>query len=159
MKNIIIILVIIIVIGGIISIVNCLNIFKKTSKIVVIEQAENNNSNIGKEEINTNLISRIYIEKSYSLGNDTQTSITLNQEEVKIMCQILNNLDFKKETCDGFYDYSVILYNKKDEVYKNYGIETYTNCYHITSKEKGEAELNFEQSKTLSNLINKYFDL
>lgn len=73
------------------------------------------------------------------------------------MFEIINNLSFKKETCDGIADYHIKLNTDAQENYQSYGIETCSNQYHIVSRGKGEAILTKEQTEKMKEIINKYF--
>lgn len=114
-------------------------------------------SEIVNREINPNEVTTIDIEKGLILEGESQNKITLNQEEIYDMFEIINSLNFTKETCDGIPNYCIKINSREKENYKNYGIEVYSNAYHITSVQKGEAIVPKEQAEKLSKILNKYY--
>lgn len=71
--------------------------------------------------------------------------------ETKEIETIINNLQFKEETCDGLSSYEITLNN--GEIY---GFEIFSNEYHITNSKKGEAILREEEADIILEIINKY---
>lgn len=114
--------------------------------------------NSTKENVN-NKVTTIDIETTGLSSTVPMEKHTLNQEEIYEIFNIIDNLQFSKETCDGIPDY-FIKYNSEDkEGFIYYGIEIYANRYHITAGEKGEAILTSEQGEKISKILSKYFDL
>lgn len=114
-------------------------------------------SKIVNREIDPNEVTTIDIEKGFILEGESQNKITINQEEIYDMFEIINSLNFTKETCDGFPNYCIKINSREKENYKTYGIEVYSNAYHITLAEKGEAIVAKEQAEKLSKILEKYF--
>lgn len=112
---------------------------------------------INKREVNPNLVTTIDIEATGLSSVTPIKKCTLNQEEIYVMFEIINNLTFTKETCDGIADYYIKLNTDAKENYQSYGIEIYSNQYHIVSRDKGEAILTKEQMEKIKEIINKYF--
>lgn len=111
-----------------------------------------------KENIN-NKVTAIDISTSGFSSVTPMETHTLSQEEIYEIFNIIDNLQFSKETCDGLPSY-VIKYNSKDkEGFITYGLEVYNTTYHITAGEKGEAILTNEQGEKISRILSKYFNL
>lgn len=111
------------------------------------ENKKNINNKVTTIDITTTGLSSVTPMKKY----------TLNQKEIYEIFNIIDNLQFSKETCDGLPSY-IIKYNSKDtEGFITYGIEMYNGIYHITAGEKGEAILSIEQTEILEKILNKYF--
>lgn len=109
-----------------------------------------------KKEIN-NKVTTIDITTTGLSSVTPMKKYTLNQKEIYEIFNIIDNLKFSKETCDGLPSY-FIKYNSKDkEGFITYGIEKYNSVYHITAREKGEAILSIEQTEKLEKILNKYF--
>ena len=83
---------------------------------------------------------------------------TLNQEEIYQILDIIENVNFKKETCDGLPNYYIRFNSENEKGFVSYGVEIYNNEYHITSVDKGEAILSNNQKEQLEQIINKYFN-
>lgn len=115
------------------------------------------NSEVVSTKINPNEVTTIDIEKFFTMEGEEQKTITLNQEEIYDMIEIINGLNFKKETCDGIPEYYIKVNNKEKDKEKNYGIEVYSNEYHITLTQKGEAIVSEEKSQKLNRILEKYF--
>lgn len=88
----------------------------------------------------------------FNIGVEKKKIVINDITEIKNIENIIHNLDFSKETCDGL-SYYILTINDNEE----YGIEIYPNGYHITDKSKGEARLTEEQTNTIKELISKYF--
>ncbi len=108
-------------------------------------------------KINPNEVTTIDIYKTSMLKGEEEKTITLNQEETREIIEIINSLDFKEETCDGICKYYINLNSDEKELYKNYGIEVYSNRHHITLTANGEAIVTKEQSQKLNKILEKYF--
>ena len=80
---------------------------------------------------------------------------TLNQEEIYVIFNIIDNLTFVNETCDGIPTYFIRYNSEEKENFISYGIEIYEYEYHITLNGKGEAILSSEQRKELDKIIKK----
>lgn len=115
------------------------------------------NSQVVSTKINLNEVMTIDVKKFVTTEGEKQKTITLNQEEIYDMMEIINSLDFKKETCDGIPEYYITVNHKEKEKNKNYGIEVYSNEYHITLTQKGEAIVSEEKSQKLNRILEKYF--
>ncbi len=105
-------------------------------------------------EIN-NKVTTIDIEATGLSSVTPNRKYTLNQEEIYIIFNIIDNLTFSKETCDGLSTYFIKYNSEEKESFVTYGIEVYENEYHITSNGKGEAILSSEQKEKLNEIINK----
>lgn len=114
-------------------------------------------SEIVNREINPNEVTTIDVEKGFIIEGESQNKITLNQEEIYDMFEIINSLNFTKETCDGIPNYCIKINSREKQNYKTYEIEVYSNRYHITLAEKGEAIVPKEQAQKLSKILEKYF--
>lgn len=86
--------------------------------------------------------------ESASIGENTYINAVEESKQIKDM---IKNLTFSEETCDGLNNYVITLDNGE-----TYGLEVYDNVCHITSVDDGEAILTKEQSSTLLNIIDKY---
>lgn len=92
-----------------------------------------------------------YIEiTSLKLGDKSKTVKVV--DEIKNILNIIDNLEYKQETCDGLASYN-ITYNNL-----TYGLEIYDKEYHIRAGEKGEAVLSLEDKNYFKFLIEKYFE-
>lgn len=106
-----------------------------------------------------NRVTTIDIETAFENNEQGKKVYTLNQEEIYQIFAIIDNANFTKETCDGLPSY-YIKYNSEDEEgFISYGLEVYSNEYHITSEDKGEAIINDNQKEQLENIINNNFNL
>ena len=106
------------------------------------------------DEIN-NRVTTIDIQTTGLSSTTPMKKYTLNQEEIYIVFNIIDNLTFIKETCDGIPTYFIRYNSEEKENFISYGIEVLDNKYHITSNEKGEAILSGEQTKELNEIIKK----
>ena len=106
-----------------------------------------------KAEITTNKLIATDIQTT-----EVNNKYNLSQEEIYVFLNIIDNLTFSKETCDGMATY----YIKYESDGKNspitYGIETFGDEYHITSNGNGEAVLSNEQKEQLDKIINKVYN-
>lgn len=92
-----------------------------------------------------------YIEiTSLKLGDKNKTVKVV--DEIKNILNILDNLEYKHETCDGLATYN-ISYNNL-----TYGLEIYDKEYHIRAGEKGEAVLSEEDKNYFKFLLEHYFE-
>lgn len=116
------------------------------------------NNKMLKQEKNDikNEVTSINIEKSFELNNNTLNNYTLNQEDIYIILNVIDNLQFTAETCDGIPSYYIKFNSEEKESFLIYGLEIYENEYHITNSNKGEAILNQEQKGQIDNILNKY---
>ena len=94
-------------------------------------------------------------------GLSSETSIkkyTLNQEEIYEIFNIIDNLTFSNETCDGLPTYYIKYNSEEEDGFVTYGIEIFDDEYHITSASNGEAILSNEQKEQLDEIIDKIGD-
>ena len=94
-------------------------------------------------------------------GLSSETSIkkyTLNQEEIYEIFNIIDNLTFSNETCDGLPTYYIKYNSEEEDGFVTYGIEVFDDEYHITSAGNGEAILSNEQKEQLDEIIDKIDD-
>lgn len=94
-------------------------------------------------------------------GLSSETSIkkyTLNQEEIYEIFNIIDNLTFSNETCDGLPTYYIKYNSEEEDGFVTYGIEIFYDEYHITSAGNGEAILSNEQKEQLDEIIDKIDD-
>ena len=94
-------------------------------------------------------------------GLSSETSIkkyTLNQEEIYEIFNIIDNLTFSNETCDGLPTYYIKYNSEEEDSFVTYGIEIFDDEYHITSAGNGEAILSNEQKEQLDEIIDKIGD-
>lgn len=99
----------------------------------------------------------IYVE--FVIGNlitiesidEENKKIILNTIESEKLANMLKNLDYQKETCDGISSYNI--------TYDNiiYGLEVFNSAYHITLAGKGESVLAKKNKEFFDILIKKYF--
>lgn len=120
----------------------------KVTKIIVLDDQIEENIN--------NKVTTIDIQVAFG-EKDENKSITLNQEEIYEIFNIIDNLQFSKETCDGLPSYYIKYNSEEKDAFRTYGLETFNSEYHITSSEKGEAILSQEQRDKLDKILNKYF--
>lgn len=110
------------------------------------EYKENNiNNKVTTIDIQENGLSSVVPARKY----------TLNQEEIYVVFDIIDNLTFVNETCDGIPTYIINYNSNEKENFISYGIEVFNSEYHITSNEKGEAILSSEQTEKLNEIIKK----
>lgn len=94
-------------------------------------------------------------------GLSSETSIkkyTLNQEEIYEIFNIIDNLTFSNETCDGLPTYYIKYNSEEEDGFVTYGIEIFDDEYHVTSASNGEAILSNEQKEHLDEIIDKIGD-
>ena len=94
-------------------------------------------------------------------GLSSETSIkkyTLNQEEIYEIFNIIDNLTFSNETCDGLPTYYIKYNSEEEDGFVIYGIEIFDDEYHVTSASNGEAILSNEQKEQLDEIIDKIGD-
>ena len=94
-------------------------------------------------------------------GLSSETSIkkyTLNQEEIYEIFNIIDNLTFSNETCDGLPTYYIKYNSEEEDSFVTYGIEIFDDEYHVTSASNGEAILSNEQKEQLDEIIDKIDD-
>ncbi|MCC9261435.1 MAG: hypothetical protein K8V75_03545 [Methanobrevibacter woesei] len=94
-------------------------------------------------------------------GLSSETSIkkyTLNQEEIYEIFNIIDNLTFSNETCDGLPTYYIKYNSEEENSFVTYGIEIFDDEYHVTSASNGEAILSNEQKEQLDEIIDKIGD-
>ena len=103
--------------------------------------------------LNKTNIETISIRSSeFIIGAVDKKTVLKDETEIANIINIINDLHFSKETCDGLSHY-ILTINDKEE----YGIEIYNNNYHITDKSRGEAKLTEEQTNIIKEIISKYF--
>ena len=105
-----------------------------------------------------NKVTTIDIETAFGNNEQGKRTYTLNQEEIYKIFEIIHNANFTKETCDGLPSYYIKYNSENEEGFVSYGLEVYSNEYHITSKDKGEAILSDSQKQQLENIINQNFN-
>ena len=105
-----------------------------------------------------NQVTTIDIETAFKDNEQGKRTYTLNQEEIYKIFEIIHNANFTKETCDGLPSYYIKYNSENEEGFVSYGLEVYSNEYHITSKGKGEAILSDSQKQQLENIINQNFN-
>lgn len=104
-----------------------------------------------------NKVTTIDIETAFENNENGKKVETLNQEEIYLIFDIIDNANFTKETCDGLPSYYIKYNSENEEGFVSYGLEVYSNEYHITSKDKGEAILTGNPKEQLENIINNNF--
>lgn len=112
------------------------------------------------EEKDTNVNNKvitIQLETAFTI-NESSKKFTLNQEEIYKIFNIIDNLTYTNETCDGLPKYYIKYNTDNEKEFLTYGIEQYDNGYHITFSGKGEARLSENQNEELRKIINKYFN-
>ena len=110
---------------------------------------------------NTSNITTIEIVNgSFLPEGETLKKVTLNKEEMYSIFNILENITFSSETCDGLADYFIKINTQEKENAYTYGLEMYNSGYHITTVINGksnEAILSSTQRNEIDKIINKYF--
>ena len=105
-----------------------------------------------------NKVTTIDIETAFENNENGKKAETLNQEEIYEIFNIIDNLKFTKETCDGLPSYYIKYNSENQDGFVIYGVEVYDNEFHITSSEKGEAILTADQKEQLENIIKNNFN-
>ena len=105
-----------------------------------------------------NKVTTIDIETAFENNENGKKVETLNQEEIYEIFNIIDNLKFTKETCDGLPSYYIKYNSENQDGFVIYGVEVYDNEFHITSSEKVEAILSDSQKEQLENIINQNFN-
>lgn len=105
-----------------------------------------------------NKVTTIDIETAFENNENGKKVETLNQEEIYEIFNIIDNLKFTKETCDGLPSYYIKYNSENQDGFVIYGVEAYDNEFHITSNEKGEAILTADQKEQLENIIKNNFN-
>ena len=105
-----------------------------------------------------NKVTTIDIETAFENNENGKKVETLNQEEIYEIFNIIDNLKFTKETCDGLPSYYIKYNSENQDGFVSYGVEAYDNEFHITSNEKGEAILTADQKEQLENIIKNNFN-
>ncbi len=108
-------------------------------------------------EVN-NKVTTIDIEETGLSSVAPAKKYTLNQEEIYTIFNIIDNLTFSKETCDGTETYFIKYNSEEEDGFITYGIEVFDDEYHITSEGRGEAILSSEQREQLKQILNKIHD-
>ena len=139
------------------------------SLFMVGRPKENNNANVfeqqeayinekNKEDVpNQNKVTTIDIEKSFLIDGEERQSYTLNQEEIYVVMNIIQDLYFTDETCDGIPDYAIKINTQDTESLNMFSVEIYDKEVHLL-KDSEEAVLTEEQSSELKTIIEKYFN-
>ena len=117
------------------------------------EEFQENNED--KENNINNKVTTIDIQENGLSSAVPARKYTLNQEEIYVIFNIIDNLTFVNETCDGIQTYIISYNSNEKENFISYGIEVFNSEYHITSNEKGEAILSSEQTEKLNEIIKK----
>lgn len=105
-----------------------------------------------------NKVTTIDVETAFENNENGKKVETLNQEEIYEIFNIIDNLKFTKETCDGLPSYYIKYNSENQDGFVIYGVEAYDNEFHITSNEKGEAILTADQKEQLENIIKNNFN-
>ena len=130
--------------------------FEEEMKIYETKYEEEFKKNNEKKENNiNNKVTTIDIQETGLSSVAPAKKYTLNQEEIYVIFNIIENVTFINETCDGIPTYFIRYNSEEKENFISYGIEVFDNKYHITSNEKGEAILSGEQTKELNEIIKK----
>lgn len=132
---------------------------------ILNKQKENNTVNVQEQkllsingiQLDTSKITTIVIEKNFLLEGEETQIYTLNQEEIYTVMNILQNLYFTEETCDGIPEYLIRINIKDSENSETFSIERYSNEVHILSN-SDEAVLTEEQSNEIKRIIGEYFN-
>ena len=82
---------------------------------------------------------------------------TLSQEEMYVIFNIIDNLTFSNETCDGLPTHIISFNSDGKEGLLTYAIEIYNTTDHIYSG-LGEAILTNEQKEQLDKIVNKLYN-
>ena len=117
------------------------------------EEKVKNNEN--KENNINNKVTTIDIQETGLSSVAPAKKYTLNQEEIYVIFNIIENVTFISETCDGLPTYFIRYNSEEKENFISYGIEVFDSEYHITSNVKGEAILSSEQTEKLNKIIKK----
>lgn len=126
---------------------------KKVYETKYEEKFHKNNEN--KENNINNKVTTIDIQETGLSSVAPAKKYTLNQEEIYVIFNIIDNLTFINETCDGIPTYFIKYNSEETENFISYGIEVFDSTYHITSNEKGEAILSSEETEKLNQIIKK----
>lgn len=116
---------------------------------------------IGVPSMDTSVLDRNDAKLTITMGNvwgEEKKTVTLDEEDTSILYQIIQFLEFKKETCDGLSNYYISLNSEIENNLEQYGLETYESSYHITAKNQGEAILSNDQRDIVKKIISKYFN-
>lgn len=130
------------------------NDFKEEMKVYEMnyeEEFQKNNEN--KENNIENKVTTIDIQETGLSSAVPAKKYTLNQEQIYVIFNIIDNLTFVNETCDGIPTYFIRYNSEEKENFICYGIEVFDSEYHITSNKKGEAILSSEQTEKLKEII------
>ena len=109
----------------------------------------------------SNINNKVTTIEIQTTGLSSETSIkkyTLNQEEIYEIFNIIDNLTFSNETCDGLPTYYIKYNSEEEDSFVTYGIEIFDDEYHVTSASNGEAILSNEQKEQLDEIIDKIGD-
>ena len=117
------------------------------------EEFKKNNEN--KENNINNKVTTIDIQENGLSSVAPAKKYTLNQEEIYVIFNIIENVTFINETCDGIPTYFIRYNSEEKENFICYGIEIFDSECHITSNVKGEAILSSEQTEKLNKIIEK----
>lgn len=82
---------------------------------------------------------------------------TLNKEEMYVIFNIIDNLTFSNETCDGMATHIISFNSEEKEGFLNYAIEMYDTETHIYSG-LGEARITGEQKEQIDKIISKLYN-
>lgn len=130
--------------------------FEEEMKIYETNYEEEFKKNNEKKENNiNNKVTTIDIQETGLSSVAPAKKYTLNQEEIYVIFNIIENVTFINETCDGIPTYFIRYNSEEKENFISYGIEVYDSEYHITSNVKGEAILSSEQTEKLNKIIKK----
>lgn len=142
-------------IGLVILLLVCLVL---VSSFVILKQKNANSKNelIQSQPFYNNENVSVEISDAILYEGEKERTFILDQEETKTILNILENLNFKKETCDGIADYIIKVNNIKEDDVKSFMLEVYSKECHILIQ-NGEAVLTEEQSNQITTIINKYF--
>ncbi len=101
----------------------------------------------------------LQIEISEGIGTKSETEIkkyTLNKEEIYVLLNIIDNLIFSEETCDGIPTHNIRFNSDEKNGVISYSLEIGTTEHHILFG-LGEAIVTGEQKEQLDTIINKLY--
>lgn len=129
--------------------------FEEEMKMYETKYEEELKNNENKENNINNKVTTIDIQETGLSSVAPAKKYTLNQEEIYVIFNIIENVTFINETCDGIPTYFIRYNSEEKENFISYGIEVFDSEYHITSNVKGEAILSSEQTEKLNKIIKK----
>ena len=146
---------VIVVLEIVLFIVDCNDFKEEMQKPEMKYEEKLQEDNEYKENNINNKVTTIDIQENGLSSVVPARKYTLNQEEIYVVFDIIDNLTFVNENCDGIPTYIINYNSNEKENFISYGIEVFNSEYHITSNEKGEALLSSEQTEKLNEIIKK----